>query len=184
LSLELLRKYLKIYVDDPEKELTVGICPLLVRTKYIMNELKDVDFLPKKILSLTTEIQEMSSSTETQLGNGVRKYLHLHSKPLQAPKEYTPDFVVGEYMPSHKKSKEKEKTQTELKILKRKVKSEQKGAERELRLDSKFIAMKKTEKRKERVREKKEKQKQIRGWLEQQQYESKLLQKEKRKSAF
>jgi len=184
LSLELLQKYLKIYVDDPETELAVGICPLLVRTKCLMNDLKDIEFLPKKILSLTSEIQHMSSSTEIQLGKGARTYLHLHTKPPQALKEFTPDFVTNEYMPSHKKAKDKDKVQTELKKLKRKVKSEQKGAERELKLDAKFIARKKVEKRQEREREKKEKQKQIRVWLDQQQHESKLLQKEKRKSAF
>jgi len=143
LSLFQIREYLLVYTNYE-----VGFTPIFIQTMNLMKELESISVLPTKFFSLIESIKKLCERSVTEASKK-RTYLHIYEVPPKPLPEYTPDIKMdlGKKLKAREESKETREG-NEMKRLKRKLKGERKGAERELRLDAKFIARKRTEEKK------------------------------------
>eukprot|EP01125_Pyxidicula_operculata_P020976 TRINITY_DN78_c0_g2_i3.p1 TRINITY_DN78_c0_g2~~TRINITY_DN78_c0_g2_i3.p1 ORF type:complete len:165 (-),score=47.60 TRINITY_DN78_c0_g2_i3:90-584(-) len=163
----------------------VGFIPLIERCLYHLRILPSGLKIPTSTVELISNLKE-SLTKKISACSLTRKYLHLLSRPAQPIKELEPDFQEV-YMGPQRRLTPEEKEKKQLQGLKKKVKSEQKAAERELRLDTMYKARLQSQQRKDIQQEKSDKWKEILTFLEKQQHEQKTLsnnKNKKRKTAF
>jgi nucleolar protein 14 len=170
-TIKSLEELIQLYVNNEA-------CVELLKSAVIL--LRDIP-LNSVPLSVQEYIQKLSSDIEKRIRSleMSRQPLQLHKKKPQPLPLLTPDFKGTEYVPS--KYKSKDKSERERKMLLRKYKQELKGAERELRKDSIFLAQKRMQKYLEQKEEKEKKQKEIWQWLESLQHEFNVEKKSKKR---
>ncbi|XP_019851848.1 PREDICTED: nucleolar protein 14-like [Amphimedon queenslandica] len=138
-----------------------------------LNTIKSLD-VPKSLKSLLEQVQ---ASIESGISRPKPILQVLRRKP-KSVKFFEPQFD-NDYQPGRRKAPNK--TQGEMMKLKHKHKRELKGAIREIRKDTKFLARQKLKEQLTRDGERKRKVKQIEGWLQEQQHDMKMEKIRKRK---
>lgn len=158
-TLCVLNSYLHTFAAD------LSTVALFDNARRLLSELPD-SLLPEPTLRLRNAMIETCSRVERALGQ-IRMPLQQFTKVVEPLPTLTPDFddsYFGEKMTQDKIAKE-------TKRMKRKIKSEQKGAEKELRKDTRFIQQQKLKQRLEKQAERKQASNANWAMLEQQQSE-------------
>lgn len=158
-TLCVLNSYLHTFAAD------LSTVALFDNARRLLSELPD-SLLPEPTLRLRNAMIETCSRVEKALGQ-IRMPLQQFTKVVEPLPTLTPDFddsYFGEKMTQDKLAKE-------TKRMKRKIKSEQKGAEKELRKDTRFIQQQKLKQRLEKQTERKQASNANWAMLEQQQSE-------------
>lgn len=143
----------------------VALVSLFVNARRLISALPE-SLLPDTTAKLRQYLIDTCSRVEKANGQ-LRMPLQQFAKVVEPLPSLTPDFddsYFGEKMTSDKLAKE-------TKRMKRKIKSEQKGAEKELRKDTKFIQQQKTKQRAEKLAERRQSSNSTLAMLEQQQSE-------------
>jgi nucleolar protein 14 len=154
-----LNCYLHVYSTE------VAAVELFVQTQRLLSAFDD-SFLPEMTSKLRKSMIDKCNRVQKALGQ-VRMPLQQFVKVAEILPVLTPDFddsYFGEKLTIDKVAKE-------TKRLKRKIKSEQKGAEKELRKDTKFIQQQKLKIRGEKLAERRQASNSTLAMLEQQQSE-------------
>lgn len=158
-TLCVLNSYLHNFAGD------LSTVALYINARRLLSQLPD-SLLPETTLKLRNAMVETCNRVEKSLGQ-IRMPLQQFVKVVEPLPTLTPDFddsYFGEKMTQDKIAKE-------TKRMKRKIKSEQKGAEKELRKDTKFIQQQKLKQRLEKQAERRQTSNANWAMLEQQQSE-------------
>jgi len=160
-----LKNYLDIYIGGINNEYSIAIYPLISLAKNTMEIIINKNIFPSQIITMAIPLKNHLESILSNLDKSVRKPLRLYVQTPTALPEYTPN-IKENYTLSHKRYKSAtNKEQEELLKLKRKKRSELRGAQRELKQDAMFIARQKLEKQKQIKEENDLKRKEVRKFV-------------------
>lgn len=161
-TIQLVKQYCATFADVPSA--VEALLMAKQRLQQVQSTLKGS--LPSAVAeSLKKTIEKITSDAEK--ATSTRRVLSLFLKKVEALPSLTPDF--DEFYFGAKRSKNEDKLRREAKKLKKKVKAEQKGAERELRRDSAFIEQERVLRKAEVDSERDAKYREVMTLLEQQQ---------------
>jgi nucleolar protein 14 len=158
-TLVVLQAYLQMHTSE------VAAVELFAQTHRLLSALHD-SYLPEATAKLRSSMIAMCDRVQKAMGQ-VRLPIQQFIKVVQALPALTPDFddsYFGEKMTVDKVAKETQR-------MKRKIKSEHKGAEKELRKDTRFIQQLKLKQRGDKLAERKKTNNSTLAMLEQQQSE-------------